>query len=233
MGSLAYRTNLLSALTTILAVVLIYRLLTRIFSDSGINQVWVAGLGFGLAPLVWSQAVITEVYALQGFLVLLILYLYTHPLENSSIASSERLEIRRGLLLGLATGNHITTFLIVPIALLVGSLQRKNRPDDIPQIRHNWLKTWRLDGNFICKQLVGFGIGLCIYLTIPLRGLTHSPVNWGKPVTLENFSGGWFQGNYIKVIICKRTCLKSTGVSSPWRGYCFNNLAYWGLRLDY
>jgi len=205
-GSLAYRTNLLSALTTILAVLLIYKLLTRLLFDSGIKHIWlagmVAGLAFGLAPLVWSQAVITEVYALQTCLVLLILYLYVRPLHDVSASNRGRFDVWRGLVLGLAMGNHVTTFLIVPIALLVGAIQQKNSLNDISQIRYNWLEIWRLDGNSICKQLIGFGIGLSIYLIIPLRGLAHSPVNWGKPVTPENFwwlvSGQLYQSYYLQ-----------------------------------
>lgn len=200
-GSLAYRTNLLSALTTILAVTLIYKLLSRCLFDSEIDRGWlggmVAGLAFGSAPLVWSQAVITEVYALQAFLVLLILYLYTQPLEQLSISSRRRLDLWRGFALGVAMGNHVTTVLIVPAALLVGSIQQQHRVTDISPV-----KTWQLDGYSTLRQLLGFGLGLCIYLTIPLRGLAYAPVNWGNPVTLENFwwliSGKLYQSYYLQ-----------------------------------
>src|SRR5512139_353339 len=68
-GSLAFRTNLLSAIATTFAAVLVFELMTRSlrFAD-GYPNGW-AGLAsayaFGLAPLVWSQATITEVYGLH------------------------------------------------------------------------------------------------------------------------------------------------------------------------
>jgi hypothetical protein len=62
-GSLAFRTNLMSALAAATAAVLIYVLVTKYLSPSKAPQSWVAGLAagiaFGLAPLIWSQAVVT------------------------------------------------------------------------------------------------------------------------------------------------------------------------------
>jgi hypothetical protein len=103
-GSLAFRTNLMSALTTVLAAVLVYLIVTRSLMISGTIPSWPAGMAagyaFGLAPLIWSQAVITEVYALQSLLVVLILYLYIQP--DKVHCFQKRLDSWRGLLLGLA-----------------------------------------------------------------------------------------------------------------------------------
>jgi hypothetical protein len=77
-GSLAFRTNLMSALATILGATLVYWLVTRCIPEEKSILTWagglVAGYAFGLLPLVWLQAVITEVYALQALLVLLIFF---------------------------------------------------------------------------------------------------------------------------------------------------------------
>src|SRR6266498_1775135 len=84
-GSLAFRTNLMSALLTTLATALVFDLVTRSILSPRNSLPWlpglVAGYAFGLAPLIWSQAVITEVYALQTLLLLLVIYLYSIPLS--------------------------------------------------------------------------------------------------------------------------------------------------------
>jgi hypothetical protein len=39
------------------------------------------------------------------------------------------------------------------------------------------------------RRLAWLGVGLLVYLTLPLRAVFHPSVNWGNPVTLDNF--GW------------------------------------------
>lgn len=180
-GSLAYRTNLMSAVFAALSAVLIYGLVVRILD---LKHGWLAGLtaglAFGLAPLVWSQAVITEVYTLQAFLTALILYLYAFP--------SPRSESLRGLLLGLATGNHLTTIFLTPLMFL-----------DFRAVDGDHA---RRPASSLTRQLVWFAIGLSLYLTLPLRALTNPPVNWGNPITLERLwwlvSGELYQSYYLQ-----------------------------------
>lgn len=180
-GSLAYRTNLMSAVFAALSAVVIYGLVTRAID---LKHGWLAGLtagfAFGLAPLVWSQAVITEVYTLQAFLTALILYLCAFP--------SPRFASLRGLLLGLAMGNHLTTIFLTPLIFWdfpAADGDRAQRP-----------------ASSLTRQLVWFAIGLCIYLTLPLRALSGSPVNWGNPLTPGHFwwlvSGGLYQSYYLQ-----------------------------------
>lgn len=183
-GSLAYRTNLMSAVFAALSAVLIYELVTRTLRDLNLNHVWLpaltAGLAFGLAPLVWSQAVITEVYTLQAFLTALILYLYVFP--------TPWLETIRGLVLGLAMGNHLTTIFLTPLIFL-----------DVPALDRDRA---RRSASSLTRQLVGFAVGISLYLTLPLRALGGPPVNWGNPITLNRFwwlvSGELYQSYYLQ-----------------------------------
>ena len=196
LGSMAFRTNLMSAVFTALAAALIYELVTRALSPVRRIQAWQAGIAaasaFGLAPLIWSQAVITEVYALQAFLILLILYLYTQS-EQASPFDQKRLDCQRGLALGLAMGNHITTLFLLPAALSLGSFQRRIGSGKSPR--------YELGGHSLLRQLIFFALGLSVYLILPLRALSHPPVNWGNPITPERFwwlvSGGLYQGYYL------------------------------------
>src|SRR5688572_250551 len=58
-GTLAFRTNLMSAVVTALAAGLVYLIVSAYVSKTKSLPSWPAGLGagfaFGLAPLVWSQ----------------------------------------------------------------------------------------------------------------------------------------------------------------------------------
>lgn len=184
-GSLAFRTNLMSALAAITAALLVYDLIIRfLFAFNG-NKNWLAGLAsayaFGLAPLVWSQAVITEVYALHALFVILILYLSSDysPLHFAP----KRLDRLLGLTFGLALGNHITTILLLP-ALLPSTFFRKSLPtgEILPEEKQ------QPDKCPLPTRLTWLGMGLLIYLTLPLRALAHPTVNWGNSATLNGFA---------------------------------------------
>jgi hypothetical protein len=207
LGPLAFRTNLMSALVTALAAGLVYGLVTRALSSSMAMPVWpagmAAGIAFGLAPLIWSQAVITEVYALQAFLVILILYLYAFPKPvQASDSEQGRLSRWGGLVLGLGVGNHLTTLLLVPVALLVGSIQGRPELDGPPQPQRSWFRNLRLDGASLRRQLAWFALGLSLYLIIPIRALANPSVNWGNAVTPERLwwlvSGQLYQSYYLQ-----------------------------------
>lgn len=206
-GSLAFRTNLMSALVTALAAGLVYSIVTTFLSPSRLVQYWPAGMAagyaFGLAPLIWSQAVITEVYALQAFLVLLILYLYAYAKPaHASNFRQKRLDGWRGLALGLAMGNHFTTILLVPVALLLGSIHHQPDSDGTPHPERPWFGNLKLDAASLRRQLAWFVLGLSLYLIIPLRALAHPPINWGNAVTPERFwwlvSGQLYQSYYLQ-----------------------------------
>lgn len=199
-GSLAYRTNLMSAVCTALTALLIYSLVARsISSQQSIDKTLpalTAGYAFGLAPLIWSQAVITEVYALQSFLIALIVHLISVPLSGFH-PNSNRVDYLRGLSLGLAISNHVTAALLLPMALALGSLRSQERP-----VAESREAGWPFDWAALRRQLLGLALGLSPYLTLPFRALAHPPVNWGYPVTFRNFwwlvTGQLYQSYYLR-----------------------------------
>ena len=198
-GSLAFRTNLFSAIATVLAAALVYELVRSLSASSQERPAWIAalaaGYAFGLAPLIWSQAVITEVYGLQSFLVALIIYLYVKPIQASPSAQ-RRLDGWRGLTLGLAMGNHIFTVLLLPVVLVIGSVRRQ------PTTGRGWRENFTIDRAAFLRQVGMFGAGLSIYLLIPLRALANPPVNWGNVLTPGRFwwlvSGQLYQSYYLQ-----------------------------------
>ena len=168
-GSLAFRSNLLSALAAAFASLWVYGLTMRVSDNYWAGLV--AAYAFGLAPLPWSQAVITEVYALHAFFVALILFLSINP----PCADAKKSDLAIGLTFGLALGNHATTILLLPLILASVLTRRGSR--------------LKLDLRALFHRTLWMGAGLSLYLLLPLRAAAHPPVNWGNPVTLENF--GW------------------------------------------
>jgi hypothetical protein len=203
LGSLAFRTNLMSALAAVLAALLVYEIVSHSQRASDSKPAWLggmaAGYAFGLAPLVWSQAVITEVYALQAFLTALILYLYTRAARPGNGGQKQR-DSWRGLVLGLAMGNHVTTLLLVPAALVLGSVQ--GQPDVSTNGKRSRFENLKFDRGAFLRQAAAFVAGLSIYLVIPLRALGHPSVNWGNAVTPARFwwlvSGQLYQSYYLQ-----------------------------------
>ena len=193
-GSLAFRTNLLSTFAVISAAVLLYGLVTRSLCPSDPSKYWlagfVAGLAFGVAPLIWAQALTTDVHGLHALFVVLLLYLSENPL--SVHFTQERKDRLLGLTFGLSMGNHVTTILLLPIILF--TTIRRN--PTLPKEKY-WYDGWQLDGRSLLRRLIWLGGGLLVYLSLPVRALSHPPVNWGNPINLDGFiwlvSGSLYQ----------------------------------------
>lgn len=185
-GSLAYRTNLMSAIAAAFAAVLMYALNIRSLPLFKERPNWLAGLAsafaFGLAPLIWSQAVITEVYALHTLFVMLLLYLFSDNLP--AFFTPKRQDGLLGLTFGLAVGNHVTTVLLLPLLLFSSIIRKSATLDTIQAVRR-----WQLDKGSLLRRFAWLGAGLLVYLSLPLRALSNPPLNWGDPVTLDGF--GW------------------------------------------
>lgn len=201
-GSLAFRTNLLSVFCMALAVLLVYKLVICSLPAPDGYKSWMVALAssyaFGLAPLVWSQAVITEVYALHALFVVAILYISST--DKLAYLKQSGLDCPLGLLFGLATGNHVTSILALPILFF-----RKLNRDPNALLNSRLLTGWRLDFPGLLRQVVWMGIGLLVYLSLPLRSLMHPPINWGNPATLSGFiwliSGKLYQDQFFALTI--------------------------------
>ncbi|MCX6078416.1 MAG: DUF2723 domain-containing protein [Chloroflexi bacterium] len=163
-GTLAFRTNLLSAVATVLAALVLYRfLLDELARRGGAGFISIFGaLAFGLAPFVWGQALVTEVYALQGLLVMVCLYTWRveQPWPGEWV---------RGFVLGLAAANHLTAVLMFPLIFV--SYQRQS----VAPVR------------MIVSRCLGILGGLSLYLLLPVRASFNPPINWGNAATLDGF----------------------------------------------
>jgi hypothetical protein len=193
-GEMAYRFNLFSAVCAALAAAAVTGTVTRPKPEGssrpfGFNAPAVAaGLAVAFSPLVWSQAVITEVYGLNLAVVTLLLWgiirrqssivhrpssaihrpssiVHRPPsiVHRPSSAIHRPSSIVLGLLFGLSATTHLTSWLLLP--LLLWALPRRE-----------WGRT-----------AVGAVFGLTPLLTIPLLARSGSPVVWGDPTSLQ----GW------------------------------------------
>jgi hypothetical protein len=178
-GDLPWRVNLFSAACATGAVVCQYALIRRITGSRPISALASAGLAF--SRVFWSQAIIAEVYALNSFMVAVILWIL---LEVRTGVPSDRQRtglVTRWWLLalgfGLSLANHVTTFLLVPAALAAILMERPKLPG----------RQWG-------GALALFAVGLSLYLFIPLR---WPALNNGETLSFEAFvshvTGAQFQ----------------------------------------
>ena len=184
LGSLAFRTNMLSVVFAILTAILIYELTDKWLSKEVLykkNGGIIAGLAFGISPLFWGQAVITEVYTVNAFFVAFALWLL--PIDSQ--AQGKWKVPFSGIVMGIGLGNHLTILLVLPaILLLIGAspqIDPKNRTN--PGFMHyqdvNWIS--------LSRYSIGLFMGLSICLSMYLGVKSNSPVRWGNPKKWESY----------------------------------------------
>jgi hypothetical protein len=119
LGTIAYRFNLFSALT--MAVAAAFATATAFENLRTDKTVWTAALAAGLAyafsSLVWSQATVAEVYALN--LAVLSIFLWSLLTKRSSLLT--------GFLLGLAITTHLISSLMLPMGLALTPRDHRRR----------------------------------------------------------------------------------------------------------
>ena len=181
LGDVAFRGNLLSAVLASATALTIYWVIVRLalaVRPTAPGRLIVTGAALGAAvfassPLLWSQAVVTEVYALNALLAALLILITSwivlrRPSDRSPTRTSPKFRLALfGLVLGVGLGNHLT-LLAVAVPLLY------------------WIWTslgWRrLASPWAVAALV---VGLSVYAYMPLRAAQAPPINWGDADTLR------------------------------------------------
>lgn len=175
-GSLAWRMNLFSAVSASLAVGLTYLAIRRLLRSNAATPAestvlaGVAALSLAFSPTLWSQAVITEVYALHAaFAAFVLLCLVQWEAQHRSAGPWPELA---AIAFGVGLGSHLTLLFIGPAAILV--LARNSG-----LARSRWVRLGLL-------ALLGMGV----YAYLPWRARAWPPINWGNP---QSLSGLWWQ----------------------------------------
>ena len=178
--SVAFRANLLSAVLVSGALAVTVSILMRL----GVRPVIAAAgaLLLGAVPTVWAAATVAEVNALH----LLFVTLLVHRALLWQARRAPRDLVIGGLILGLATGNHLLTLFVAPIlsgfVLWIGRREVRARP-------------WVLGASGLAAFL-----GLSVYLYIPIAASLSPPLAYNRPVSLDAVlwlvSGTQFRGQF-------------------------------------
>lgn len=211
-GSIAYRVNLLSAVCAAVAVGLCFSVSRRVLPPDRYPLLLpaLAALTLAFSSLLWSQAVIAEVYALlMLFSVLLVWLLVRWRAEQHDLYLW-----LAGLTLGLALGNHLTIVFCAPAALVY------LWPD-----RRGWLHFRTL-----LPAVALFVVGLSVYAYLPLAAMHRPPMNWGNPQTWDGFL--WVvSGEQYQQFVFGLETSEIAGRVSEWAELLGGQFGWWGLAI--
>ena len=138
-----------------------------------------AALTWAASPILWGQAVVTEVYALNALTVVGLLWLLWRWREAVDAGAEGRPSsqikwpvgwpwlVGAGAVLGLGLGNHLTLLLMLPGAAVW--LRAGRRAAGRPTARE------------ALAALAAVVVGLTVYAYLPLAAAAVPPVNWGDP----------------------------------------------------
>ncbi len=174
-GVIAYRVNLLSAVCAAGTVTLCFRIAQHLLPsgepEADANEAWLlpaaTALTLAFSSLLWSQAVISEVYALLALLAALLFWLLLRWRQGGG----DHILGLAALVFGLGLGNHVTLAFAAPAALVL-----------LWPERARW---WR--PRVLLAVLGLFVAGLGVYAYLPLAARHRPAVNWGNPQTWRGF----------------------------------------------
>lgn len=123
-GSVAYRVHMVSALFGALSCVMLYKIAMHIFRDR--TYAVIAGACLAVSREFWSQAIISEVYTLNVFIVL-VLILFSLQLAEDDRPFSRRKLYLMALLYGLGLSNHWPLLILTSpaMALILWPVRRE------------------------------------------------------------------------------------------------------------
>lgn len=174
-GSVAYRVHLVSAFFGALSGAALWLCARSLIAAR--LPAYVAALGFGLSPVFWSQAIIAEVYTLNTFFFLVLVYLGLRLCPPSAQTPADPGQLRglpwMAFLFGLSLSNHYPLMLLVAPAFAVL----------LWAARGELLKR---AGLLSCLAI----LGLLPYVWMVRRSWTALPISFDGP--LETLPEIWF-----------------------------------------
>jgi tetratricopeptide (TPR) repeat protein len=159
-GSVGYRCNLVSALTSALALVVVLWCAWSVGAGmfAGLSVVLVLAFSGSF----WENSLVTEVFALNTLLAAAVLGALLRT--NQAAASNWWAAL---FLMGVGAGNHQVLLFVGPMFGVVGWLERR----------------WIWQRSIFLVGTAAFLIGFSIYLVLPIRAQANPPLNWGRPTT--------------------------------------------------
>lgn len=180
-SDLAWRGGLFSALCAAAAVGVTVWTLARMplpapasnpAAGAAWRSVWAVagGLLWGLAPLLWSQALITEVYTLHALGVALLAWAALTPGHPARLLPATL----------LAAAHHPTLLLLLPAAFYAAAFVTPARAAANPPTAPRRVAGW---------MALGLTLGVLCHLRTPLVAGAAPAVNWGFA---DNWAGFWW-----------------------------------------
>jgi tetratricopeptide (TPR) repeat protein len=183
-GTVAYRVNWLSALSSALAVLFTYLLTvrylrmcqggrTRTMADEMVAWAGGAAAAFFMAfsNTFWDSAVEAEVYSLSSWMQVVILYLGIRWWEGLEQKEGDNRLLAAWYLCFLCVGIHLGTFLVMPALVLL-------------VLMVNWRSL--LSPRNLAWAVVLAMVGMSVHLYLYLRAKANPPVNEGDPETWQS-----------------------------------------------
>lgn len=182
-GSAALHGNLFSAVTASVAIGLLFMATVRILRSlplsSGMTDRYVlisagvSSISMAASRELWSQATVTEVYALNALFVSAILWTTLGLRDRQRDGGvGWRYGAGIGLLFGVALGNHLTIAAVILPLLAWGILGGGVRA---LRVRH------------ALPIMMAGALGLCVYAYAPIASSQGPALNWGHPDSLRGF----------------------------------------------
>jgi hypothetical protein len=225
LGDVACRMNLLSACCAALTVPLLYLVSKLLMEPQPFATVAsvCAALLLATSRVFWSQALVTEVYALNclffAITLYLLLQLHVPPAEQPADPASRARTLRALMLMawlyGLSLGNHLTMVFSAPLVLFQCVLIFRQRA-----LR---LSEW-------ARVLAAFLLGLSVYIYLPLRAGRQPLLNWGNPSTLRGFLWVLSGGIYRQYVLALPVVYWAERVMA-WVGLLRQQFGFWGTAL--
>lgn len=211
-GSIAYRVNLLSASCAAGAVGLVFCISRELLPAT--RQIFLipasTALSLAFSSLLWSQAVISEVYTLLMFFSALFLWSLLRWRKDRD----DRFLWFAGLAMGVGLGNHLTLAFAAPSAVVLLWPQRRR-----------WFRIQTL-----LPTLLLFVIGIGVYAYLPLAAAQHPSINWGNPQTCKGFL--WVvTGEQYQSLAFGLDPHQMAGRLGAWALLLGDQFGWWGLVL--
>ncbi|MFC2155025.1 protein O-mannosyl-transferase family [Acidobacteriota bacterium] len=179
-GSPVFRVHLMCGFFAALTCLFIYLLVVRLLENTRLENWWshaaglTSALFFAQSPAFWEKSVQAELYTLNTFFLVVILYLFSrwYELEAANDPRHRKILVYIALLFGIGAGNYLALLYYAPILAAAVIFRR-------PTL----LKDFKL----VLPAAGMFCLGLCVYLYLSIRSAANPPIDWGNPETLSNF----------------------------------------------
>ena len=182
LSNIAYRINLLSAISTSISSVLIYLILTKYIKLNTVIA-FLLTIFWNTFYLLWYLSLVSEMYTLNMLFAISILFLL---LKFRSACQAKYLYLL-AFVFGIGLGNRLDLLLISPpllvyiISILYNSQIRLFHKNIIKIFLHS---------------AVFFTIGFVIYLYLPIRSNSNPYLDWGHPANLSQLLSSLLRSRY-------------------------------------